>query len=117
MNPARARIWAGWLFAGAGVYIGIALANAHQVNAPTPVAAVLGAYMAWSITWGIPPVWRWWIGLFQNLGCFLFATPIGWLMLILLFFYIPLVGGYFYGIFGGGIYQYLKTRRLAAYLE
>ena len=38
-------------------------------------------------------------------------------MLILLFFYIPLVGGYFYGIFGGGIYEYLKTRRLAAYLE
>ncbi len=38
----------------------------------------------------------------------------GWLLLLLAFFYIPLVGGYLYGVLGGAVYEFLKHRRLAA---
>src|SRR5262249_46622265 len=38
--------------------------------------------------------------------------PIGWVLLLVLFFYVPVVGGYLYGVLGGAVYEFLKCRRL-----
>jgi hypothetical protein len=112
MEAARVRIWISWAFAVVGALVGAA---AGQGEGAAPLlTAILGAYIAWALFWGVPPVWRGWCGLFRNGGCFIFTTPIGWLILLLAFFYIPLVGGYIYGVFGGAIYEFFKCRRVAA---
>lgn len=111
MEAARVRIWISWVFAIFGALIGAAAGQGEHAAAPV-LTAILGAYVAWALFWGVPPVWRGWCGLFRNV--FIFSTPRGWFILLLLFFYIPLVGGYFYGMFGGAIYEFLKCRRLAA---
>jgi len=54
-----------------------------------------------------------WRGFWKKIGCFLWATPIGWLILFVLFFYIPLVGGAVYGGLGGGIYEFVRHLRIA----
>jgi hypothetical protein len=113
MEAARVRIWISWAFAVVGALIGAAAGQGEHAAAPL-LTAILGAYVAWALFWGVPPVWRGWCGLFRNVGCFIFTTPIGWLILLLAFFYIPLVGGYIYGMFGGAIYEFLKCRRVAA---
>ena len=111
MDAARVRIWISWAFAVIGALIGAAAGKGEHV---VPLlTAILGAYVAWALYWGVPPVWRGWCGLFRNAGCFVFTTPAGWLILLLAFFYIPLVGGYLYGVLGGAIYEFLKCRRLA----
>lgn len=111
MESARIRIWISWAFAAIGAPIGVAAGQSEHTSAL--FTAVLGAYIGWSLYWGVPPVWRGWCNLFRNVGCFVHATPIGWLILLLAFFYIPLVGGCLYGVFGGAIYQFMKCRRLA----
>lgn len=111
MNAAKVRIWISWAFAVVGALIG-AVAGQGE-HAPPLLTAILGSYIAWALYWGVPPVWRGWCGLFRNMGCFIFTTPIGWLILLVAFFYIPLVGGYIYGVFGGAIYEFLKCRRLS----
>jgi hypothetical protein len=112
MEAARVRIWISWGFAVVGALIGAA-AGPGEHAAPL-LMAILGAYIAWALFWGVPPVWRGWCGLFRNVGCFIFTTPIGWLILLLLFLYIPFVGGCLYGVLGGAIYEFLKCRRVAA---
>ncbi len=62
---------------------------------------------------GVPKVWGMWRGFWKKIGCFLWATPIGWLILFVLFFYIPLVGGAVYGGLGGGIYEFVRHLRIA----
>jgi hypothetical protein len=111
MDAARVRIWISWAFAAIGALIGAAAGKGE--HAVPLLTAVLGGYVAWALYWGVPPVWRGWCGLFRNAGCFIFTTPTGWLILLLVFFYIPLVGGYLYGVLGGAIYEFLKCRRLA----
>jgi hypothetical protein len=70
-------------------------------------------YATWATFWGWKLVWPWWKNFISGLGCFLIATPITWLLIIAIFFYIPLIGAYMYGVLGGGIYQYLKYRKIA----
>lgn len=74
-------------------------------------------YCLWSWYWGGLTFWRWWMSFWRwlsaTVGCFLIANPGTWLVLLLFFFYIPFIGGAIYGVYGGGLYQYFKHRRLA----
>ena len=82
-----------------------------------PLGAMAVAYLFWACYWGIPAVWGKWrrfvSGLSQT-GLVMFLNPMTVLILVLLFFYLPLVGGYFYGVLGGGFYEYWKCRRTAS---
>ncbi|MFP3939278.1 MAG: hypothetical protein ACLF0P_03130 [Thermoanaerobaculia bacterium] len=82
-----------------------------------PLLGALGtAYVLWGCYWGIPVVWRGWKSLLSSVGqagCVLLVNPATMLFLVLLFFYVPLVAGYFYGVLGGGVYEYWKCRRRA----
>lgn len=75
--------------------------------------SLFAVYAIWSTYWGWKVVWPWWRELLGKIGCFLIANPMTWIIVIALFFYIPFIGAYMYGCLGGGIYQYLKYRRLA----
>lgn len=74
--------------------------------------SIFTVYAIWSTYWGWKVVWPWWRNSMGKTGCFIVANPIVWLFFTLLFFYIPFVCAYMYGVLGGGIYQYLKYRRL-----
>jgi hypothetical protein len=121
MESARIRIVISWVVATFGAISGLPFGAATDVGQKEqtyslPIGllfAVLMAYSFWSIYWGMPPVWRAWRNYLGNMGCFVFANPVGWLILLLFFFYIPFVGAMFYGLYGGGIYEYLKCRRIA----
>ncbi len=79
-----------------------------------PFMGPTAGYMVWAAYWGIPPVWRGWWNMFRGIGCFLIANPFTLLILMAMLFEIPLLAGFYYGLFGGGIYQYVKARRIAA---
>lgn len=71
-----------------------------------------GAYASWATYWGWLWTWRWWRRVTSGLGCFGSFTFI--LIMIVLFFYIPFAIAFYYGVLGGGIYQYLKAKRVLA---
>ena len=75
--------------------------------------SLLVIYIIWSTYWGLKVVWPWWWNLVDRIGCFLIANPITLFLIMVSFFYIPLMIAQVYGVCGGGIYQYLKYRRIA----
>ena len=98
--------------------------RSNDPNAPSalmlilvsPFASALAAYVFWGLYWGIPAVWSWWRNLTSEAGAgwVILANPFVLLILIMCFFYVPLIVGEFYGIFGGGIYEYNKYKKIAA---
>ncbi len=74
--------------------------------------SLFAIYAIWATLWGWKVVWPGWRRLADRIGYFRVANPLTRIVLIMLFFYIPLLGAYVYGLFGGGIYQYLKYRRI-----
>jgi len=82
-----------------------------------PVAGIAAIYLIWASLWGIPAAWRWWKGLFENSSVLIFSSGLGWIILAVGFLVIPLEFGYAYGVFGGAIYEYRKTRRIARGIE
>lgn len=115
-----------WALFGLGVF-GFLTISAFATNEPVATQWLfmtpLSGYVCWSIYWGfvwIWPKWRGWVRRFRAglSGWILFARLFTWL--IILFFYvycyftIPFVIAIYYGVFGGGIYQFCKHRELAA---
>lgn len=47
------------------------------------------------------------------MGCWFVATPMIFLLVMILFFEIPALVAIAYGALGGGIYRYRKTQALA----
>jgi predicted nucleic acid-binding Zn ribbon protein len=79
-----------------------------------PIGGVFFGYLIWSVYWGIPAAWKWWRDLFRRVGFFvIFGSPLFLLMATVFFFYIPLIGGYLYGVFGGAFYEQAKCKRIA----
>ena len=79
-------------------------------------------YYLWSVFWGLVwfwPKWRRFVASFREKlgGWFIIAKPFTWLIIFIFYisFYlvVPWQVAVFYGIFGGGIYQYRKHRKLA----
>lgn len=79
-----------------------------------PGSCVLAPYLIWASLWGIPAAWRWWKGLFRDTSAFIFTSGFGWVLLAVGFLVIPLEFGYAYGVFGGAVYEYRNTKRIAA---
>jgi uncharacterized membrane protein YgcG len=107
-------------------YSGFALMAASE-KVPLAVPWFLlvfgGPYVIWSIYWG--PVWCWpkWRRFIRSIrqglsGWILIARPFIWLMLFIfyltLYLSIPLAIAVYYGVFGGGVYQFRKHLRLAS---
>lgn len=121
LESAKVRIVISWVVAALAGLIVLALGSTAVAEQKQPASATLlmlfnaftVAYGLWSLYWGMPPVWRAWRNFLGNTGCFLIANPIGWSILLLFFFCIPFIGAMFYGPYGGGIYEYLKWRRIA----
>ena len=107
----------------------------NQPAAALAVGAAIGAlvygYFGWSASWGYPKVWRWWRNFARKildlmkqsvhfntivtllvvlLGVFLFA-PL--LAMVFLYFYSLFLVGLAYSLFGGGIYQFVQTSKIA----
>lgn len=76
--------------------------------------AAFAPYAVWGTYWGWKRVWPWWKGLFRNSGCFVIATPVGWLVILFFTFWIAFVLSYLYGVLGGGFVEYRRYRRTAA---
>jgi len=94
------------------------------------LGGVIYGYMFWSCFWGFPTVWRWWrsvatklYDLFNRVEFTTIVTvlvvSLGLLLLplafagVLLYFYSLFWVGLFYSFFGGGVYQFLQTRKIA----
>lgn len=105
--------------------LGIAFGLFVATTAPNRQSAGLGiwlffalgclgnVYAAWSMYWGIPVVWNWWL----RRGRSLRKSPISGVLPsvpLILVFYIPFMMGCMYGFLGGGFYEYAKCRKLAA---
>ncbi len=89
-------------FAGAGVIILV------------PLLAGFYAYAFGAISLTLPLIWGWWWGLFRSVGCsFAGGGCVFWVVAIATFLTVPLWIATVYGLFGGGIYEYLKSRRIA----
>lgn len=91
--------------------------------APFWVMGLLGAYVWWGVYWGLVwfwPRWRRFVQKFKNAlsGWIIIARPATWLMIF--FFYlvfywsVPFAMAIYYGVFGGGFYQYKQHRKLIA---
>ena len=100
------------------VYASIA---SKDPQAPGFFVAVLGGlfgsfivgYIAWSFFWGFPAIWRGLRSILSNMGCFVVLNPLTWLIVFVLFLMVAGFFGEWFSIFGGGLYQYLKFRRIA----
>ena len=98
---------------------GIGGLDARQIAIIGLGEVLLSAYIVWSAFWGVPIVWRLW----RRLGETSSAFPVfRWLRVglpISIPAYIALYGaviavGMFYGAIGGGVYEYVRSRRLAS---
>jgi len=78
------------------------------------------AYCSWALYWGVPPVWRWYLGLSRKvmqlvsmlpfspvLGILIPAAPL-WVIALTV---IPF--GAMYGLLGGAFYEYAQCARVA----
>lgn len=117
-----------------GIQISAMPDSGKQPFAAMAFTAALGGlvcgYMFWSCFWGFPKVWRWWrsvaakfYALFSRVEfttiVTVLAVALGFLVLplalgvVLLYFYSLFWVGFFYSFFGGGVYQFVKTRKIA----
>ncbi len=102
-RKARSRIIGSFVVAAVGFYLG-----SHSLT-----TALFFGYIFWAGYWGIPYMWNYWRTFLGRSGCFFIATPIGWLILFALFFYVPIASGMLWGALGGGISEFFKAVRVA----
>lgn len=124
---AARRIRRNWILTGLFSVVGVPamagmIADDRTISAAgkffgAPIAGLAAIYLIWASLWGIPAVWNWWKNLFRDSSAAVSASGMGWLLMIVGFFMIPLEFGYLYGAFGGGFYEYRKARRLANGME
>jgi hypothetical protein len=126
-----------------GVPVGIIIMLIQFSNIPDsanqPIATLIAAaalsgviygYMFWSAFWGYPTVWRWWRTPITKLYKFASRLEFNWIVTmvfivaglcalvpalagVFLYFYSLFWVGLFYSFFGGGIYQFLRARKIA----
>jgi len=113
------RVVVGMLLLGIGFGIFVATTAPNRKSAGLDIWLLgclewLGnVYAAWSMYWGIPVVWNWWLRRGRSLG----KSPLSRLLPpvpLILVFYIPFIIGCMYGFLGGGVYEYAKCRKVAA---
>lgn len=126
-----------------GIAIGVIVMLVTFSNTPDshnqPVVSLIAAvalsgliygYMFWSSFFGFPKVWSWWripvSKLYQLANRMEFTSAVTVVLilaavcalapaiaLVLIYFYSLFWVAFFYSFFGGGIYQFLKARKIA----
>jgi hypothetical protein len=99
----KARLVLSWFFLLAGAAWGARLSYSGRASGDPLVSALSGGYLLWALYWGVPVVFRWWMGL--DFGREWQPRLLKFLLGSLL---VPLFS-HLYGVFGGGLYQCLKT--------
>lgn len=131
IQRAKNRIRWSWIVGGIGLVFGIfpgvlqgtEAVNKNDLGALAVVVlpliliffVVLSGYLFWSMFWAVPVVWGWtkkFVGSF-GLPAIEASWPI-WIILLSCCISLPLSIAIYYGVFGGGIYQYFKYRAIAA---
>jgi hypothetical protein len=95
------------LYASGGALILGAWGGAQLAPQDWILEALVVGYLAWALFWGVPPVWRFWrrqAGRFLFTGCNLLGWPLAIAIGVALF----IVTSWFYSVFGGGIYEFVK---------
>jgi hypothetical protein len=131
MQRARNRIRASWIVGGIGLVFGIfpGIAQASEAMKRNDMSGfsvillplivvffiVFTGYLFWSMFWGTPVVWGWTKAFVKNFSLRSFDVTLPVLVILLsCCISIPLSVAIYYSVFGGGIYQYFKYRRIAA---
>lgn len=130
IRRAQNRIRGSWIVGGIGLVIGIftGIAQAsdeiqrHDMEGLSllvlPLIVVLhiilGGYIFWSMYWGIPVVWGWTRSFVRNFEMPSINVSFAvWVILLSCCISLPFSVAIYYSVFGGGIYQYFKFRRIA----
>lgn len=104
-----------WVVLVLGGLWGMSMARSGGEESGTDLrTAIMTGYICWSLYWGLPPFWRWWKRRGSQAGWTVGCVPGMSLIHIALVFAGLVVGGYFFSVFGGGLYhfgQYLRTAR------
>jgi hypothetical protein len=113
LTPAL-RLHLSWVVLAAGGLWGIAMAKSTP-GGNAVQAALLTGYIAWSLYWGVPPFWRWWRR--TGLNAFKFANflPGGCFLQAAIACTVLFIGGYFFSVFGGGLYYFARQWRASRY--
>jgi hypothetical protein len=92
----------------AGAAIPVHLGTSGELRELTLSQHITIGYALWALFWGAPAAWRLWRQVvFAKSALFLGCSPIG-LAWVLTAFCLLVFGGWFFCLFGGGIYQFLK---------
>ena len=103
----KAKLYLSWVALAVGVFYGVSLSRSGQTPMNPLVAALWWGYVSWALYWGVPVVWRWWRS-FSATRRNRDSTLLGQALWFLLGLLVSLFGGYFYGVFGGAIYQCVR---------
>jgi hypothetical protein len=123
---ARKRIRRAWIVGGLFGFIGgplVAISSSQGPNVPSggatayllmPFLVLLYMYTFGSMALVLPRIWQWWCRLVAKFSFLLYGGCIFWFVAVGFFVTIPLWFAAVYSLFGGGIYEYVKNRRIAA---
>ena len=110
----RAIMWSWIVTVGVSIFLVPIILQAENTSTMERIGlSLFSIYAAWATFWGWKVVWPRWRELRNRIGFSLIVGLRTWILISIVFFYIPFVGAYMYGCLGGGIYQYLKYRRIA----
>ena len=108
------RMHLSWLVLAIGGLWGAS--TAHRPGGPggsTILTALLTGYILWALYWGLPPFWRWWRRF--HTPSLLSFLPGGCVLRAGIAFGLLVAGGYFFSVFGGGLYHFSRYLRGARY--
>jgi hypothetical protein len=130
MRWAKTRVQWSWVVASGGILFGFFpgimqasdVYNRNNLGAFAVVAlpaiviffAILSGYIFWCLYWSIPIVWGWTKQFVSVIGIPDAASLPAFVIILSCCISLPLSVAIYYGVFGGGIYQYFKYRRIAA---
>ena len=111
LNPVW-RLHLSWLVLAAGGLWGVSIAHSGgRPGSSTLQTALMTGYIAWALYWGVPPFWRWWRRFWLRMPSIMNFFSGGCVLRAAISFFILVVGGYFFSVFGGGLYQFARHWR------
>ena len=102
----RIKLFCSWIALLAGMVYGANLSYDKLVEADPLASALSGGYLFWALYWGVPITWRWWWRVSPRRRAQTVSGSVFWFAVDLT---LPVILGYFYGVFGGGLYECWKT--------
>jgi hypothetical protein len=114
IRQAQARIRWSWIIGGVAMGLGFIFGIVAAFSAGPRDSSIglffIGlfvGYAIWAMYWSVPLVWK-------GVSSAIDSSPLVLIILLATCFIIPLFAAYIYGVFGGGIYEFLKNQKIAA---